>query len=1084
MSKKKYDAFISYSHSLDGKLAPAVQHALHRIAKPWYKLRALNVFRDETNLSVAPELWGTIEAALFQSRYLILMVSPAAAKSKWVKKEVEWWLNHNSANTILIALTEGEVIWKDSIGDFDWESSSALNPILKGQYTMEPLYVDLRGFHSEEDLSLTNPVFKNKAAIIAASLHGQTPAELIGEDIRQYRATIAIRNIVLSVITILLLGVLIFGWLSNRNAKRARSTLADQRAFSAFSNWNIEPSNAFLFAWEALQTVPESDPRKITYDRMAQSLIKYLPEQVINLEAGISKAAFSAALEKIVINPMDSLPYITNLSQHKPERVNLEKYGSFLDYKDFTFSPDGNLVAGLLQPFMSPGKDVTVLCVWDSYSGDIVSCDSLDFMDGNMSVNIVGFLGGNGFLLVETSRFNNDFNGFQGILLRSDDISSGALGIKWHSNNRFSFGRVNLDAGIIISNKKENSNGGSIGIFNLVNGKSIFTDSSGLNQLPHGGNLKYFLSGQGKAFAVAEFDSINNNWITKTWMLDKNQLKLQRGPIISIKEPKFMDLSNDGKSLLVLLEDEFYPAEIWDFQQLVRSTIPVPNSITYPFVMKGKDEFHPLSFIAEDSLILARYTHTQSQMQHFEVYDKRLMRLVADPLKFSLDYIALRPDLYKTNFVSVKQNGILEKWNLIKQKLPEPIRLPISNFLHDAYFIENGNMIVTSMKVNQAKDKQNYVKICFWNSRTLQEIKSIPEKFPFPFEHNLSLDFSHLITLSAGKNDGTYVLKNWNLNPVFQEWSQMINSKIYDISFRMDGSEIVAAGESNKSVFVIVFDAQTGNSKDTVFLDIPTGSAHLSFSRDGEHLIADYNYSTIMIWSLEENRMTTPELVFSDAGGMPFNLGYDILCAITDIKTQQDGRIKGKLHPDIDVKILFSEPGISIQQEDMETPLFSHFNQENIRLYPIRGSELVSSSGNLFALGTNSTASERASAIRVYDLFSGYPLTGQLLHKNENRPGEQWPTLLSSNSFDLDPIIAIHFSEDDKYLYTLTLNGYIRKWPIGVPGQTLLNANKELASALTGKQLIGANYFKRIPSSTLRKYQKKLCEEIIKWNQK
>jgi hypothetical protein len=41
-----YDAFISYSHALDGALAPALQTGLERFAKPWYRPRALRVFRD------------------------------------------------------------------------------------------------------------------------------------------------------------------------------------------------------------------------------------------------------------------------------------------------------------------------------------------------------------------------------------------------------------------------------------------------------------------------------------------------------------------------------------------------------------------------------------------------------------------------------------------------------------------------------------------------------------------------------------------------------------------------------------------------------------------------------------------------------------------------------------------------------------------------------------------------------------------------------------------------------------------------------------------------------------------------------
>lgn len=105
----KYDAFISYSHAADGELAPSLQKAFHRIAKPIFKFRSLNVFRDETSLSATPHLWNTIEDALRQSQYLVLLASPTAAQSIWVQKEVEFWLNNNSIETILIGLTEGNI---------------------------------------------------------------------------------------------------------------------------------------------------------------------------------------------------------------------------------------------------------------------------------------------------------------------------------------------------------------------------------------------------------------------------------------------------------------------------------------------------------------------------------------------------------------------------------------------------------------------------------------------------------------------------------------------------------------------------------------------------------------------------------------------------------------------------------------------------------------------------------------------------------------------------------------------------------------------------------------------------------------
>jgi hypothetical protein len=43
-----FDAFLSYSHACDGRLAPSLQHGLQTMAKPWYRRRALRIFRDQT----------------------------------------------------------------------------------------------------------------------------------------------------------------------------------------------------------------------------------------------------------------------------------------------------------------------------------------------------------------------------------------------------------------------------------------------------------------------------------------------------------------------------------------------------------------------------------------------------------------------------------------------------------------------------------------------------------------------------------------------------------------------------------------------------------------------------------------------------------------------------------------------------------------------------------------------------------------------------------------------------------------------------------------------------------------------------
>ncbi len=140
-------AFISYSHAADVDLAPAVQAALHRFGKPWYKLRAIRVFRDKTSLAASPGLWRSIETALSDSEYFLFMASERAAASPWVQKELEWWLRSRVALKIFVLLTGGAIVWDARTHDFDWSQTTALPQLLAGKFTEEPLYVDLRWPH-------------------------------------------------------------------------------------------------------------------------------------------------------------------------------------------------------------------------------------------------------------------------------------------------------------------------------------------------------------------------------------------------------------------------------------------------------------------------------------------------------------------------------------------------------------------------------------------------------------------------------------------------------------------------------------------------------------------------------------------------------------------------------------------------------------------------------------------------------------------------------------------------------------------------------------------------------------------------
>src|SRR5215831_17534092 len=157
----RYTAFLSYSRAADGKLAPAIQMGLHRFRRSWYQGRAVRVFRDASNLSVSPGLWSSIETALEDSEYFILLISKQAADSKWVRKEVDYWITRRAPDSILLVLTEGNIVWDDESRDFDWNLTT-LPTNLKKVYREEPHWVDLRWVKHQESLSLQDPRFRDK----------------------------------------------------------------------------------------------------------------------------------------------------------------------------------------------------------------------------------------------------------------------------------------------------------------------------------------------------------------------------------------------------------------------------------------------------------------------------------------------------------------------------------------------------------------------------------------------------------------------------------------------------------------------------------------------------------------------------------------------------------------------------------------------------------------------------------------------------------------------------------------------------------------------------------------------------------
>jgi WD40 repeat protein len=259
-----YDGFLSYSHAADGRLAPALQRGLQRLAKRWNQRRALRIFRDETGLATNPHLWSAIEAALDESEWFVLLASPEAARSEWVNKEIEHWLATKSVDHLLPVVTDGAWEWDPRVGDFA-AGSSAVPEALRGGLVAEPRHLDVRWARSETDLDLRNSRFRSAVADLAAPMHGVAKDELESEDIRQHRRVRRLARAAVTVVVLLLVVSIVFGLLAvvQRNRANDEARAAELRGLVSDSRAAVaqDPQLAGLLANEAYRRSSDANTR-------------------------------------------------------------------------------------------------------------------------------------------------------------------------------------------------------------------------------------------------------------------------------------------------------------------------------------------------------------------------------------------------------------------------------------------------------------------------------------------------------------------------------------------------------------------------------------------------------------------------------------------------------------------------------------------------------------------------------------------------------------------------------------------------------------------------------------------------------
>ena len=240
-----------------------MQAGLQKFAKPWWKRRAVRIFRDESSLAANPHLWSSITEALDDSSWFVLLLSEDAASSEWVGKEIEHWTDHKPSDRILPVVTDGTFGWENND-----VTGTSVPPALHGVFGEEPRWVDLRFARDEESLDLQNPDFSAAVADIAATIRGVPKDELASEEVKQHRRTVRTAWAAGITVTVLAIAALVAGVFAvgQRNDARNNADLARTEAERANqeadrANTNAEEASAQRNAALAAQDEAEAQAR-------------------------------------------------------------------------------------------------------------------------------------------------------------------------------------------------------------------------------------------------------------------------------------------------------------------------------------------------------------------------------------------------------------------------------------------------------------------------------------------------------------------------------------------------------------------------------------------------------------------------------------------------------------------------------------------------------------------------------------------------------------------------------------------------------------------------------------------------------
>lgn len=252
-----YDAFLSYSHKRDGDFSRVVHYAVETFGTSLFRSRSLRVFKDDASLRMTDDLWAEIKRHVESAKYLLVLMSPEAAASKWVKDEIEAFIEKRQREQIGLVLTAGKLPWTDA--DFAIESPDAaitrdmIGILYPDRTGPEPFVIDLRAYRSPWFRLLRRSGWDNLIATVASRLTGESKDLVFGRHISRLRRRMALFAGLAVGLAAAAIAAVSFATSARQEAQRA-----DSRALAASALVEIEenPDRAMLLAGQAWDTWP------------------------------------------------------------------------------------------------------------------------------------------------------------------------------------------------------------------------------------------------------------------------------------------------------------------------------------------------------------------------------------------------------------------------------------------------------------------------------------------------------------------------------------------------------------------------------------------------------------------------------------------------------------------------------------------------------------------------------------------------------------------------------------------------------------------------------------------------------------